>query len=271
MKVLLQNIIDNIAHYNKLRHVNPKLKVIFSISTLLICVFSKSIIVPLIIASIMVYLTLFRANVPKKIYLQLMGAPVGFGIITVILMSFIYNQGEILFSIGLFGFKISASKYGVELGMLIFSRMLGGVASTLFLILTTPMTELFYVLKEMKVPSAMLDIAMMMYRYVFVLLDEMIRTENAQKTRMGYRNLSTTYKSLGMLASNLFIRTWDRGELLFTTMSSRCYNGDLKILGKIENPKIVYLLMCAIFWIILITISYITKDFKLLDYISSYY
>jgi len=262
VKVLLQNIIDNIAHYNKLRHVNPKLKVIFSISTLLICVFSKSVVVPLIITFIMVYLTLFKAEVPKNIYLKFMGAPIGFGLITVILMAFIYGQGDALYSLNLFGFDISLYRYGAELGLLVFSRMLGGVASTLFLTLTTPMTELFYVLKEMRVPNAMLDIAMMMYRYVFVLLEEMIRTENAQKTRLGYRNLKTTYKSLGLLASNLFIRTWDRGETLFITMSSRGYDGDLKILGNIENPELKYLLMVGVFELVLIIMAYITKDFN---------
>ena len=92
----------------------------------------------------------------------------------------------------------------------------------------------------------------------------MIRTENAQKTRLGYRNLKTTYKSLGLLASNLFIRTWDRGETLFITMSSRGYNGDLKILGKIENPELKYLLMIGLFEIILIALAFLTKDFKIL-------
>ncbi len=264
MKVLLQNIIDNIAHYNKLRHVNPKLKVIFSISMLLICVFSTSIIVPLIITVIMVYLTLFKAKVPKSIYLKFMSAPVGFGVITVILMAFIYGQGDTLFSINLFGFDISLHKYGAELGFLVFSRMLGGVSSTLFLTLTTPMTELFYVLKEMKVPNSVLDITMMMYRYVFVLLEEMIRTENAQKTRLGYKDIKTTYKSLGLLASNLFIRTWDRGETLFITMNSRGYNGDLKLLGKIENPELKYLILLGVFEIILIALAFLTKDFKIL-------
>lgn len=33
------NIVDNVAFSNKLRHVNPKLKVIFALSLLLISVF----------------------------------------------------------------------------------------------------------------------------------------------------------------------------------------------------------------------------------------
>ncbi|AEF96363.1 cobalt ECF transporter T component CbiQ [Methanotorris igneus] len=257
----MQNIIDNIAHYNKLRMVNPKLKVIFAISSLLVCVFSKSIVVPIIVALIMIYLTLFRAGVPKSIYLKLMFAPIGFGLITLVLMAFMFGYVK-LFSFEIFGFKIPIYKDGIDLGLLVFSRMLGGVACMLFLALTTPMTELFYVLRELGVPSSVLDIAMMMYRYIFVLLEEMIRVENAQKTRLGYRNLKTTFKSLGMLASNLFIRTWERGEQLFITMSSRCYNGDLKVFGKIENPKSIYIVGIILFEIFLVIISYLTMNFK---------
>lgn len=260
---MLQNTIDNIAHNNGLYNVNPKLKVIFAISLLLICVLSNSIIVPLIIAIIMIYLTIFKAKVPLKIYLPLIGTPIGFGIITIILMAIIYSGvGDKLFSIGIFGYNISFYEYGVNMGLLVFSRMLGGVACTLFLVLTTPMTKLFYVLKELRVPSSILDIAMMMYRYIFVLLDEAIRIENAQKTRLGYKDLKTTYKSLGILAANLFITSWDRGERLFIILNSRGYNGNLKLLSKIESPNIKYILLILAFDIFLIIIIYLTKDFK---------
>jgi cobalt/nickel transport system permease protein len=259
----LQNTIDNIAFNNNLRNVNPKLKVIFAILSLFVCVASKSVVVPLIITLIMIYLTLFKAKVPKKIYLTLLSPAVGFGLFTLIFMAFWYGETS-LYSFKIFGFTVGFYKEGLEMGFLVFSRMLGGVASTLFLALTTPMTEIFYILRALGLPSVVVDIAMMMYRYIFVLLDELIRMQNAQETRLGYKDLKTSYKSLGMLASNLFIRTWERGEQLFITMSSRCYDGELKTLGKIENPKLIYVIGILLFEILLIVISYLTMDFKVI-------
>jgi cobalt/nickel transport system permease protein len=261
--LLLQNTIDSIAFNNNLKDVNPKLKVIFAILSLFVCVVSKSVVVPLIIAFIMIYLTLFKAKVPKKIYLALLTPAVGFGIFTLIFMGFWYGKIAI-YSFKIFGFTVEFYKEGLEMGLLVFSRMLGGVTSTLFLALTTPMTEIFYILRSLKVPSVVVDIAMMMYRYIFVLLDEMIRMQNAQETRLGYKDLKTTYKSMGMLASNLFIRTWERGEQLFITMSSRCYDGELKTLGDIENPKLIYIVGIILFEILLIAVSYLTRDFKVI-------
>ena len=258
------NTIDHIAHNNRLRHINPKLKVLFALSMLLITLFSKSILVPLIVALIMITLTVFVARVPLRIYLPLLSVPIGFGILTVILMGIIYTGGEKLLSINIFNFNISIYSYGVNLGLLVLSRMLGGVTSTLFLALTTPMTELFYILREWRIPSALLDIAMMMYRYIFILLDEMIRITNAQHTRLGYKDLKTTYKSLGTLAAILFIRAWERGERSFITMSCRGYNGDLKLLNKIESPGVKYILLIVVVDIILLILSYLTADFKVI-------
>ncbi len=260
---MLQNTIDSIAFNNNLRNVNPKLKVLFAILSLVVCVASQSVVVPLIIALIMIYLTLFKAKVPKKVYLTLLSPAIGFGIFTLIFMAFWYGETPI-YSFKIFGFTIGFQKEGLEMGLLVFSRMLGGVTSTLFLALTTPMTELFYILRSLGLPSVVVDIAMMMYRYVFVLLDELVRMQNAQETRLGYKDLKTSYKSLGMLASNLFIRTWERGEQLFITMSSRCYNGELKTLEEIKNPKLIYIIGILLFEAFLLAISYLTGDFKVI-------
>lgn len=251
-------LIDSIAHYNKLREINPKLKVFFSLSTLLVCVLSKSIVVPIIVTAIMLYLTLFKAEVPRNVYMKLLLIPVCFGALTLPLMIFMFGY-EPWFSFNVLGFKIIAFKDGFDLGMLLFWRMVGGVACTLFLALTTPFTELFYVLKEIKIPESVLEISMMMYRYIFVLLNELIKIENAQKTRLGYSSLKNTYKSLGVLAGSLFIKTWDKGEILYTTMNSRGYNGNFRLFGNMAGPNAKDLILIGFFELFLITLQYSIK------------
>ncbi|WP_423791999.1 cobalt ECF transporter T component CbiQ [Methanocaldococcus indicus] len=255
--------VDYISFNNKLKNVNPKLKVLFATVSLFVAVLSKSAIVPLLISLIMIYLTLFKAEVPKKIYLTLLTPVIGFGLFNLVFMGFWYGNTSII-SFEIFNITIGFKKEGLELGLLVFSRMLGGVTSTLFLALTTPMTELMYVLRDLKLPSIIVEITMMMYRYIFVLLDELIRMQQAQETRLGYVNLKTSYKSLGMLAVNLFIRTFEKGEKAYIAMISRCYDGELKSLTKIENPKLAYTLLVILFGIFMIILSYLTKYMKIL-------
>jgi cobalt/nickel transport system permease protein len=47
-------------------------------------------------------------------------------------------------------------------------------------------------------------------------------------------------------------------------MSSRCYDGELKTLGDIENPKLIYIVGIILFEILLIAVSYLTRDFKVI-------
>ena len=74
------------------------------------------------------------------------------------------------------------------------------------------MTEIFKVLEDFKFPKVMLEISMLMYRYIFVSLDEAVTMYHSQQTRLGYTSLKKSYKSMGILIANIFIKTWITGK-----------------------------------------------------------
>jgi len=250
-------LIDNIANYNKLRSVNPTLKVIFAISSLFVSIFSKNFIVPLLITIIMSFVIIFAAKIPKNIYGKLLAIPIFFGIITFLMMTFLFGT-DIYTSFDFFGITINLLKDGFSLGLLTFFKMLGGVSCTLFLALTTPFTELFYILKRSKMPKNMLEIAMMMYRYIFMLLEEALTMENSQKTRLGYKNLKTSYHSLGLLTGSLFIKALDKGNIIYNSLNSRGYDGNLMFFGDIAYPRTFSIVLLGAFELMLLSLNYIT-------------
>jgi len=249
-------LIDNIANRNKLGSVNPTLKVIFAISSLFVSVFSKTFIVPLLITIIMSFIVIFAAKVPKNVYLKLLAIPVIFGSITFVMMAFLFGT-EIYMSFDFFGITINLLKDGFNLGLLTFFKMLGGVSCTLFLALTTPFTEIFCILKKSKMPKNMLEIAMMMYRYIFMLLEEGLTMENSQKTRLGYKNLKASYHSLGLLAGSLFISALDKGDVIYNSLNSRGYDGNLMFFGDITYPKTFSVALVGIFELLLLSLNYV--------------
>jgi cobalt/nickel transport system permease protein len=88
---------------------------------------------------------------------------------------------------------------------------------------------------------------------------------HAQETRLGYSSLPKSFKSMGMLGSNLFIRTWVKGEQAHIAMESRCYNGSLKTLKAPESLKNVgkrNLTLLVFFELLLIVGVYFTGNFK---------
>ncbi|WP_457611727.1 cobalt ECF transporter T component CbiQ [Methanocaldococcus sp.] len=241
--------LDYIVYSNNLRKVNAKPKILYTIVSLLISLFSKNILVPFIIFLVSSYLIIFKAKIQKKIYFYLLLPAVGFALFNLIFMSVWYGE-TVIFKLFIFEFK----KEGFLQGLLIFFRILGGVSTMLFLALTTPTIEIFYSLKKY-LPKEFLDIAMMMYRYIFVLLDNFLTMKFAQETRLGFKDLKSSYKALGMIMANLFIRTYDKGEKLYIAMESRGYDGNIKILSEIPNPKLKDILIILIFELFLLILS----------------
>lgn len=258
----MENTLDNYAHSNALKNVNPSFKVLFALLTLIICVISTSPIVPLIITFLMSYLILFKAKIPAKFYLKFISIPFFFGFMTFIFMVLFFGMTDPWFKINLI--NLTVYKDGFNLGALVFTRILGGFTCLGFLALTTPMTEIFSLLESFKIPVVVLEIAMLMYRYIFVFFAEANSMYNSQKTRLGYLSVMGSFKSLGMLVSNLFIKTWVRGEQVYISMESRCYDGSVKTFSPRSGMGIKNMIMLVSFEFLLVIGTYLTANFKIL-------
>lgn len=259
------NTLDNYAHFNELRSANTYFKVLFAILTMLMSLISTSPVIPLIITFFMSFLIIFMAKIPWKFYLKfLLLVPVSFGIITFVFMAIFFGVGAPVLQLGIFNLAVTSD--GFNLGFLVFARMLGGFSCLAFLALTTPMNELFSVLEVFKVPKIFIELAMLMYRYIFVFLDEAINMYHSQETRLGYSSFKKSFKSLGMLLSNLFIRTFIKGEQAYLAMESRCYDGSIRLMKNKESIRQIgtkNLLLLTIVEFCLFIGTYITANFKI--------
>jgi cobalt/nickel transport system permease protein len=256
--------LDDYAYCNRLRNVNPKLKVLFALATLGVAVFSPSPITPLLILLIMVSLTLFAAGIPAGVYFRWLSGPLVFTMPVSIAMVFFFGSAEPWFSFKVSGYVLTAYKDGFNLGFLVVSRVLGGAACLFFLAFTTPMIELFSSLRLLRVPDILVELSMMIYRYIFVVLGEATRMRHAQRMRLGYAGFRRALSSFSLLAGSLFIRAWDRGERLYVSMSSRCYNGRLELLQEDKPlPKKPFIALLALESVFILT-SYLTRGFKAL-------
>lgn len=259
---MFENTLDSYAHSNALKNVNINFKVLFAILTMLVSLISTSPIIPLLITFLMSFLIVFKAKIPLKFYLKFFSIPFFFGFLTFIFMAFFFGTGTPIFELGIFNLSITLD--GFNLGFLVFTRMLGGFSCLAFLALTTPMTEIFSVLEHLKIPKVVLEIAMLMYRYIFVFLDEGINMYHSQETRMGYSSIKKSFKSLGMLGSNLFIRTWIKGEQAYIAMESRCYNGSINSFKTHENISIKNIILLLSFESFLLLCTYLTWGLKII-------
>lgn len=261
---MFENTLDGYAHSNGLRNVNTYFKVIFAVVTMIVNLISTSPVIPFIILVLVTYLIIFKAKIPGKFYLKFFAVPFIFAFITLVFMAIFFGVGAHIIDLGIFNLAITVD--GSNLGLLVFARMLGGFSCLAFLALTTPMTELFSIFERLKVPTVIVEITMLMYRYIFVFLDEAINMYHSQETRLGYSSMKRAYNSMGMLASNLFIKTWVKGEQIYVAMESRCYNGSMKTMGEygsIRSIETRNLIVLVLFEALLFAGTYFTGNFKI--------
>lgn len=246
---------DTLDHYtmnNELTGSNIYSKVIFAILAILLNLISGSPIVPFLIFILCSFLIIFIAKIPLRFYATFMAIPIGFAVLSGIFLAFL-GTGEQIWSLGILGLGLTAG--GVNQALLVFFRVLGGVAALGFLILTTPMNRIFAVFHDLHVPSILTDLAILMYRYIFLFLDVTATMYNSQKTRLGYHNYMSWMHCLASLAGMVFIRTWEQGEISYKALASRGYNGQLNMIRDGDSVRDISLkewILIILFVIIII-------------------
>jgi len=94
------------------------------------------------------------------------------------------------------------------------------------------MTDLFVVMRSWRIPETVLDLAMMIYRAIFLILDQLVQTYQAQRMRLGYSSFGESVRSFSTLCGSVFIASWDAGEDLLRAMDARCSVGRFAVLGE---------------------------------------
>ncbi len=260
----MTHILDDYAVLSPLRYKNNWLKLSVVTFGILTGVSSNSPLVPLVIAACMSFATVRFGRIPSGPYLRLLAAPAGFVLVSAVIIAFFFGEGVKLFSFDVLGFTLGVSSAGLNMALLVLARTLGGMSCLLFLSLTTPMIELFSVLKTTKLPDSFIEISMMMYRYIFVFLEVAMGVKYAQTVRLGYKDFSTSFRSVVMLGTNLFIRSWEQGEKLYVSMNSRCYDGKLTMLDEKRPIKLPEALLACSYFVLVMFVFLYTRGMSLI-------
>ena len=230
-----EHLLDDLALNNGLREVDSRLKILLGLGAILICVFSPSPVTPLIIAVSMALIIVELAEISPKEYARLLLIPVAFAVTSCIVILFLSGGGEPLYTISVLGFTLTATTASANLSILLMTRTFGAMSALFFIALSTPMIQVFSVMKDLRLPQEFIDLSMLIYRFIFIFIGEAIAIHNAQVMRNGYAGFRKSMDALSMLCGSLFIRAWGRGEEMLVAMDARCYDGKFET-GSEELP-----------------------------------
>lgn len=86
---------------------------------------------------------------------------------------------------------------------------------------TTPFSALLDVLKRARVPDILISTLALMYRYMFVLIDEAQRMRRARASRTFQPGRWWTWRALSTVIGQLFVRSTERAERIYAAMIAR--------------------------------------------------
>jgi cobalt/nickel transport system permease protein len=149
------------------------------------------------------------------------------------------TEGRLLFAIPVGSSSLAATTEGLARFASIVLKSWFSVQAAIVLTSSTPFPQLLQAMRAIRVPKLLVAIFGLMWRYLFVLVDEALRLARARSARSGCPAASLTRpggtllwraKVTGGMAGNLLLRAFERSERIYAAMLSRGYDGEARAL-----------------------------------------
>jgi cobalt/nickel transport system permease protein len=143
------------------------------------------------------------------------------------------------------------------------------VQMAILLVATVRFPDLIHALEHLRVPSILTTIIAFLYRYLFVLADEVFRLLRARESRSAGRpnknrddvragarrsggSLAWRARVAGNMAGQLFLRSYERSDRVYNAMLARGYAGHMETINPHELRRRDYLVVALALSVILL-------------------
>ena len=109
------------------------------------------------------------------------------------------------------------------------------------------MPDILEVLRKLHCPKLLIELMLLIYRFILILLNTASAISVAQECRLGNKDYRTALNSFGKLGSVLMIRAMSRSNRLYDAMEARCYDGSIRVLSETRPPKKKVILAIILF------------------------
>lgn len=246
--------IDTYAYTNRLKKAHPAEKMLFALITLGVCLSFEEMLLYLFVIVSLTVITIAGAKIPLKFYLKVLALPLPFvlvGVLTVII-DVSRNPASFDYHLQLFSLFFGVTQKSLSTGQIIFFRTYSCVSCLYFLSLTTPIIDIAWIMRKIKIPAVFVEILSIIYRFIFELMDTALLIRTSQESRLGYADFKRAYRSLGLLISNVFAKSLQNYKALSMAMASRLYNGDFRVIEEHYDFSIRNILFMGTYFMALV-------------------
>lgn len=252
--------IDFYAYTSKIRHWNATFKISFSVLILILCIALENPYVSVVVIIAMAYLTVVKGGLPLNEYLSILAIPMVFILLGTFTIAIDFSKqpmGQYNLNLGFCYVFTSQAKF-VEVVFLIL-KVFAAISALQMMTLSTPSSEIIYVLRTAHVPKLIVELMNLIYRYIFILMDVYTKMKNSAESRLGYCDFKTSCYTFGSIASNMLVISLKKANTYYDAMEARCYEGDLIFLEENKKVEIIQINSAVAFIILLILLWGITR------------
>lgn len=151
-----------------------------------------------------------------------------------VLLPLVQGEAEPAWQVG----PLRFAAVGVWLGLRLLLKSFALVLLMLVLLATAPLPTTFRAAQALHAPGLLVQLAELIYRYVFVLVGELNRLRVALRVR-GYRNRPTlhSYRTIGHVTGTLLVRGYEQAERVEQAMRCRGYDGRFRTLHDFRTRR----------------------------------
>ncbi|QMV41977.1 cobalt ECF transporter T component CbiQ [Cohnella cholangitidis] len=217
-------LIDSLSYGNALRAASPLWKCGFAAILFLLAYVSQPP-VQLLIVAWMLFWIIGHAKIPAVHGLLLLGGSCLFFLASLPALVLDLQMGS-----------IALSEKGIASAGFLFCRMLACLSVMFFLILTTPFQQLLQVMAKLRIPSLVLELMLITYRFLFLFMDTAHDMYVAQKARGGHYGFKNKLNDMAILIVRLFVKTMHRYKGLSNGLISRGFTDEIRMAPYEAEP-----------------------------------
>ena len=239
--------IDSYVH-----NLDPRVKCISGVFFILAAIFTKpASFLSFALYALLIAILIYLSKIPINFILKKSLAIIPFVLMIAIFIPF-FKEGKVAGAYSFGTFKLTVTYSGLSIFWNVLIKAYLSILCVITLMASTKFTDLLKALEKLKVPNIFIMIISFMYRYIFVIIDELMKMNQAREARSINTSKWFHVKTLANMLGVLFIRSYERAEVIYIAMCSRGFTGTINTLDTFQIKKRDFFFISALVGILIL-------------------
>ena len=240
--------IDTYSQINSYIHrIDPRIKIVGIFALVLAIIFTP----PHQFSSFGLYflfilILILLSKIPLKFIFKRSLVVIPFVLMVAVFIPF-FKKGEIAGGYSFGSLRLTVTYSGLMILWNVLAKSYLSVLNMILLVASTRFSDFLKALEKLKIPHIFTMVLSFMYRYIFVIEDELMKMNQAKESRWVGKSKWRHIKTLANMVAVLFIRAYERGEQVYLAMCSRGFRDKIRTLHnfKLNLGDVYFLFLIA--------------------------